>query len=172
MKKTIQLLSLCFVLALTINISFAQRALKVGHFNATELIRKLPAYDSAQNQLQTHATQLRTEMDAMQKEFDRMNAEYTAKEDQLSDLLKQNKQKEIQDLYNRMLAFRESSQSELSAKEQELIQQIYEQVRMAAESVAKANKYDYIIEKNGILWYATDSDDVTPLIEKELGIKQ
>ncbi len=172
MKKTIQLLSLCFVLAFTLNTSFAQRTLKVGHFNASELIRKLPDYDSAQNQLQTYASQLRTELDAMQKEYERMVTEFEAKQDQLSDLLKQNKQKEIQDLYNRMYAFRESSQSELSAKEQELIQAIYEKVRLAAENVAKANRYDYIIEKNGILWYATDNDDVTSLVEKELGIKK
>ncbi|MDO5760031.1 MAG: OmpH family outer membrane protein [Bacteroidota bacterium] len=172
MKKAIQLLSLCFVLAFTINTSFAQRALKVGHFNASELIRKMPDYDSAQNQLQTYATQLRTELDAMQKEYERMVAEYEAKQDQLSDLLKQNKQKEIQDIYSRIYTFRENSQAELSSKEQELIQAIYEKVRVATENVAKANKYDYIIEKNGILWYATDNDDVTALIEKELGLRK
>ncbi len=172
MKRTIQLLVLCLVLAFSFNTSFAQRALKIGHFNSDELIRKLPDYDSAQNELKLFADQLSTELESMQKELERMQAEYEAKQDQLSDLLKQNKQKELQDAYTRFQTFRQNSSAEINTKQTELIQKIYEKVRAAAEAVAKANKFDYIIEENGALWYANDSDDVTSLIEKQLGIKK
>lgn len=172
MKKTIQLLVLVFVLTFTFSTSFAQRALKVGYFNSAELIKKMPDYDSAQNQMQSYATQLRTELEAMQKEVDRMQAEYEAKQDQLSDLLKQNKQKEIQDAYYRLQAFQQNSQADLASKQEELIQKIYEKVREAASVVAKNNKYDFIMEEGGLLWYANDNDDVTSLIEKQLGLKK
>lgn len=172
MKRTIQLLTLVFALSLTIGSSYAQKTLKIGHFKSAELIQKMPEYDSAQTKLQAYSVQIQGELESMVKEVERMQAEYESKADQLSDLLKQNKQKEIQDAYNRCQTFRQNSTVEIQAKQEELINQIFEKVRKAAQEVAKANKFDYILEENSVLWYATDSDDVTSLIEKQLGLKK
>lgn len=172
MKKVVKLLVFAAIVTFAaVNVN-AQKAVKLGHFNSKDLIQKMPDYEQAQNTLKDYVEQLRGDMEAMQKEVERLSAEYQAKKDQLSDLLKQTKEKEIQDAYNRMQTFNANSQQEVSAKEAELTEAIYNKVKTAAENVAKANKYDYIFESNGILWYAGDSDDVTSLIEKELGLKK
>ena len=172
MKKAVKLLVIAALFTFAAVSTNAQKAVKLGHFNSNDLIQKMPDYEQAQNTLKGYVEDLRTEMDGMQKEVERLSAEYQAKKDQLSDLLKQTKEKEIQDAYNRLQAFQANSQQEVSAKEAELTKAIYDKVKKAAESVAKAGKYDYIFEANGILWYAGDSDDVTPLIDKELGLKK
>lgn len=174
MKRTIQLVALAIVLAFSVNTSFAQRALKLGHFNSSEVIPKLPDYEKAQAEFKNYAEQLQADLELMGKEVERLQSEYQAKQDQLSDLLKQSKEKEIQDAYNRYQTFRQNSQLELETKQQDLMKAIYDKVKAAVSEVAKSNKYDYIIESNpnaGMLWYTSDSDDVTSLIEKQLGIK-
>ncbi|MBR1626600.1 MAG: OmpH family outer membrane protein, partial [Bacteroidales bacterium] len=150
----------------------AQKPVKLGHFNSKDLIQKMPDYEQAQNTLKEEMDKLRSDMEEMQKEVERLSTEYQAKRDQLSDLLKQTKEKEIQDAYNRLQTFQANSQQVLANKEAELTEAIYNKVKAAAGNVAKAGKYDYIFESNGILWYAGDSDDVTSLIEKELGLRK
>ncbi len=172
MKKVVKLLVFVAIVTFAMVNVNAQKAVKLGHFNSKDLIQKMPDYEQAQNTLKDYVEQLRGDMEAMQKEVERLSAEYQAKKDQLSELLRQTKEKEIQDAYNRMQTFNANSQQDVAAKEAELTEAIYNKVKTAAESVAKANKYDYIFESNGILWYAGDSDDVTSLIEKELGLKK
>lgn len=170
MKKVFQLLALTALFVLGTGVANAQKTVKLGHFNSKDLIQKMPDYEQAQNTLKDYVEQLRTEMESMQKEFERLSSEYQAKRDQLSDLLKQNKEKEINDAYQRIQTFQANSQQEIAAKEAELTEAIYQKVKVAAEGVAKDNKYDYIFESNGILWYAGESDDVTGLISKKLGL--
>lgn len=172
MKKTVKLLVLAAVLVFAAAGVNAQRTVKLGHFSSKELIQKMPDYEKAQNTLKEEMEKLRGEVEEMQKEVERLSSEYQSKRDQLSDLLKQTKEKEIQDAYNRLQTFQANSQQVLSNKESELTEAIYNKVKVAAENVAKAGKYDYIFEANGILWYASDSDNVTSLIEKELGLKK
>ena len=172
MKKVVKLLVFVAIVTFAMVNVNAQKAVKLGHFNSKDLIQKMPDYEQAQNTLKDYVEQLRGDMEAMQKEVERLSAEYQAKKDQLSELLRKTKEKEIQDAYNRMQTFNANSQQDVAAKEAELTEAIYNKVKTAAESVAKANKYDYIFESNGILWYAGDSDDVTSLIEKELGLKK
>ncbi|MCF0211150.1 MAG: OmpH family outer membrane protein [Bacteroidales bacterium] len=174
MKRTIKLLALAVVLVFSLNTAMAQRALKIGHFNSSLVIPKLPDYEKAQNEFKSYGEQLQNELEAMAKEVERLQSDYETKKDQLSDLLKQNKEKEIQDAYTRYQTFRQNSQMELEQKNQDLMKSIYDKVKAAVTEVAKNNKYDYILESNpnaGMLWYTTDSDDVTSLIEKQLGIK-
>jgi len=45
---------------------------------------------------------------------------------------------------------------------------IVEKIKAAVAEVASENGYTYIFESNGILWYSTDSDDITSLLEAKL----
>ena len=171
MKKAVQLLVFAALLSFFAVNTNAQKAVKLGHFNSRDLIQKMPDYARAQDTLNQEMTKLRTELSEMQQEIERLSAEYDAKKDQLSDLLKQTKEKEIKDAYTRYQSHQSNGQQLLANKESELTDAIYQKIKKAAENVAKTNKFDYIFEANQVLWYAGDSDDITPLIEKELGIK-
>jgi outer membrane protein len=106
----------------------------------------------------------------MSQEYNRLTEEYEAKKDQLTDLLKQNKQKEIMSVAERMQAFDRQSQISIQEKQVELMNVIVEKIKTAVAEVAAENGYTYIFESNGILWYAAESDDITSLLEKKLSL--
>lgn len=170
MKRTIQLLILVVAMSLTGN-SFAQKSVKLGHFSSTELIKKMPEGDSAQVVMKAYMTELQTEAESMQKEYQRLVSEYQAKEAQLSDLLKDSKKKEIQSVNERFQEFQQSAEGDIQKKQAELMSKITDKIKLAVADIAKEGKYSYIFESTGILWYADDSEDITPLLVKKLNIK-
>ena len=170
MKRTIQLLILVVAIMLTGN-SFAQKAAKLGHFSSTELIKKMPEGDSAQTVMKAYMAELQTEAESMQKEYQRLVTEYQAKEAQLSDLLKESKKKEIQSVNERFQEFQQSAEGDIQKKQAELMSKITDKIKAAVADIAKEGKYSYIFESTGILWYAEDSEDITPLLIKKLNIK-
>lgn len=168
MKRTFQVLVLA-VLCLLGTDTFAQK-IKLGHFNSNELMQKMPEAKQAETQLQEYVADLQAEMELMSQEYNRLTEEYEAKKDQLTDLLKQNKQKEIMSVAERMQAFDRQSQVSIQEKQVELMNVIVEKIKVAVAEVASENGYTYIFESNGILWYAAESDDITSLLEKKLSL--
>lgn len=170
MKRTIQLLILVVAITLSGN-SFAQKSIKIGHFSSTDLIKKMPEGDSAQKEMQKYMEELQGEAESMQKEYQRLVTEYQEKEAQLSAILKESKQKEIQSVNQRFQEFQQSAEADIQKKQGELMLAITEKIKTVVAEIAKEGKYTYILESTGILWYAEDSEDVTPLISKKLNLK-
>ena len=170
MKRTIQLLILVIAMSLTGNL-FAQKSIKIGHFSSTELIKKMPEGDSAQTVMKKYMEELQSEAESMQKEYQRLVTEYQEKEAQLSPLLNESKQKEIQSVNQRFQEFQQSAEADIQKKQGELMLAITEKIKTVVAEIAKEGKYTYILESTGILWYAEDSEDVTPLISKKLNLK-
>ena len=168
MKRTFQVLVLA-VLCLLGTDTFAQK-IKLGHFNSNELMQKMTEAKQAETQLQEYVADLQAEMELMSQEYNRLTEEYEAKKDQLTDLLKQNKQKEIMSVAERMQAFDRQSQVSIQEKQVELMNVIVEKIKTAVAEVAAESGYTYIFESNGILWYAAESDDITSLLEKKLSL--
>ena len=104
----------------------------------------------------------------MNQEYNRLMQEYEAKKDQLTDLLKANKENEIKSVVERMQNFQRQSDVSVQEKQMELMNAIIEKIKVAVAEVASENGYTYIFESNGILWYSTDSDDITSLLEAKL----
>ncbi len=170
MKRTIQLLILVVAIAISGN-SFAQKSIKIGHFSSTDLIKKMPEGDSAQKVMQKYMEELQGEAESMQKEYQRLVTEYQEKEAQLSAILKESKQKEIQSVNQRFQEFQQIAENDIQKKQGELMLAITEKIKAAVAEVAKEGKYTYILESTGILWYAEESEDVTSLISKKLNVK-
>ncbi len=166
MKRTFQVLVLA-VLCLLGTDTFAQK-IKLGHFNSNELMQKMPEAKQAETQLQEYVADLQAEMELMSQELNRLSEEYEAKKDQLTDLLRQNKENEIRGVAERMQTFERQSQVSIQEKQMELMNAIVEKIKVAVAEVASENGYTYIFESNGILWYSTDSDDITSLLEAKL----
>lgn len=169
MKRTFQVLMLA-VLCLLGTDTFAQK-IKLGHFNSNELMQRMPEAEAAQTQIQEYIADLQAEMELMSQEYTRLMQEYEAKKDQLTDLLKANKENEIQSVAERMQVFERQSQISIQEKQTELLNAIVEKIKVAVAEVAAENGYTYIFESNGILWYAAESDDITGLLEKKLTLK-
>jgi outer membrane protein len=169
MKKTlIALLVVMFAFGTT---AVAQKTVKLGHINSSELMQIMPGRDEAQATLQKEVDELQNTMKNMQAELEQRYNEYMGKKDQMSDLIRQTKERELQDMGNRIQDFQESAQKQLAEREQEVLKPIIDKAKKAIEDVAKENGYTYIFDSGvGALLYQQDSDDIMPLVKKKLGL--
>jgi outer membrane protein len=142
MKRTFQVLVLA-VLCLLGTDTFAQK-IKLGHFNSNELMQKMPEAKQAETQLQEYVADLQAEMELMNQEYNRLMQEYEAKKDQLTDLLKANKENEIKSVVERMQNFQRQSDVSVQEKQMELMNAIVEKIKAAVAEVASENGYTYI----------------------------
>ena len=166
MKKT--LLTICLLVAGLFSVE-AQN--KLGYINSNELLSIMPESTEMQAQLQSYAKGLESSLAAMQAEGEKKLADYQQKEATMSDLIKQDKIRELESIQQRILEFQQSAQESLAAKEQELITPILDKARKAIEDVAKEGSYTYIFDAStGNILYADQSENILPLVKTKLGL--
>lgn len=166
MKKTILVLAVALLASVA---AFAQKPIKLGHIDTQELFKIMPEVDSAQKKLMAEQEEAENMLKTMQTELQTLYTEYQSKRDQMSDLIKQTKETELQDKDTRIRQFAEQAQKRLQDRNEELLAPIQEKVKNAIAKVAKANGYTYIFTSGAALYEG--GDDVLPLVKKELGLK-
>lgn len=151
--------------------SMAQKTIKLGHINSNDLMQIMPGRDSAQAALQKEVEELQNTLKTMQSELEARYNEYMGKESQMSDLIKQTKQRELQDMGARIEEFQKNAQQQLQEREQALLKPIIDCAKKAIEDVAKENGYTYVFDSGvGTLLYTQDSDDIMALVKKKLNL--
>lgn len=164
-----------FVIALICLVSFssfAQKKQKFGHIDSNELLKMMPGRDSAVTKITEYATTLENQIKGMQAEFETKYNDYMANEPNMTELIKQTKQRELQDIQSRIEAFQTSAEEDLQKKQTELLQPIIDKAKAAIDKVAKANDYTYIFDAGlGVLLYSDPIEDIMPLVKIELGLK-
>ena len=166
MKKTILLLAATLFVSAA---AFAQKPVKLGHIDAQELIKIMPEVDSIQKVLQKEQDEAESMLKTMQTELQTLYTEYQNKKDQMSDLIKQTKEAELQDKDARIRQFAEQFQKRQQDRYEELFAPVQDKIKAAIAKVAKANGYTYIFTSGAALYEG--GDDVLPLVKKEMGLK-
>ncbi len=168
MKKVFLIL----LIALFAGVSFSQQKLKFGHLNSNDLLEAMPERLSAQKTLQDFTKQLEDQLVTMQEELEKKYNEYLEKKDNMTELIRKNKEEELMSIQQRIQTFQTNAQQELQKKEQELIKPIIDKAKKAIEDVAKEQGYTYIFDtgSGAILYFPKESDDILPLVKKKLGI--
>lgn len=150
----------------------AQSAPKFGHIDFAKLYSMMPGQDSVKAVFENYQKSLASQFEAMQTELQNKYNDYQTNLSTMSDIIKQTKEKEIQDLQMRMEAFQQQAQIDLQKKESDLTAPMIEKARIAVEDVAKVNGYTYVFNAaEGLLLYAEPSEDMMPLVKKKLGIQ-
>lgn len=152
--------------------AFAQKTVKLGHINSSDLMQIMPGKDSAQAAFETEVKVLEGELKAMQEELEKKYNDYKERQSQMTELIRSTKEQELNDLNQRIQVYQQNAQKKLQEKEAELLQPIIERAKQAIADVAKENGYTYIFDTSaGTLLYQQDSDDILALVKKKLGLK-
>lgn len=166
LKTAILLVVICFSTQV-----MSQAKLRFGHIDSNELLKIMPGKDSAQTKLQTFAKTLENQLKIMNAEFETKYQEYLTNEKTWTELIKADKQKELQGLQERIQNFQTQAQESLKEKETELLQPIIDKAKKAIEEVAKENAFTYIFDSGvGVLLYDKGGEDILPLVKKKLNI--
>ncbi len=169
MKSILKVL-LSFAMILVASSSFAQQ--KVGHINADAVIAAMPEYEAARKQIEAYQKEHQEAYETIYKEFENKRNSYEEKKDTYTASIKEQKEKELSELMQRLQEYPTIVQRGEQELGQKLVTPIQEKVMAAIDKVAKANGFAYIVSSMALL-YADDAlmTDLVPLVKKELGLQ-
>jgi outer membrane protein len=148
--------------------------LKFGHINRTELIQAMPEFDSARVKLEKLNTELQNTAELLQVELNNKYETYLKESKNLTDLVKQTKEQELQDAQKRLTDFQTNAQTQMQEMQVKLFTPVTEKADKAIKEVGKENGYIYIFDlsQNQILYFdEAKSTNVTQLVKNKLGLK-
>lgn len=165
MKKVIFLLAIGITLGLNVQ---AQK--KSGYVNSQELLSIMPEAQKADADLKAYIQTLDEQFKTMATEGQTKMKEYEANATTWTDAVKEVKEKELQDLNNRLQEFQGSADEKIGKKREELYKPLLDKAQTAIRAVGTEGSYDYIYDGSALL-YAKDSENLLPLVKTKLGIK-
>jgi outer membrane protein len=151
-------------------ITFAN-AQKTAHLSFDSLISLMPETKTATDAAQNYLKGLEQELVAMQGEFESKYKDYLEKEAGMSDLLKKNKQEDLQQLQTRIQDFQRQAEQDYKRKQAELTAPIMEKAKKGIEAVAKESGYKYVLDtspQNTAVLYSESGDDILNAVKKKL----
>ena len=171
--KTRILIGIVALLAF-IGTSMAQGDIKIGYTNADYILNLLPEAKQIESDLKSHEKVLQNQIQAKYKEFETKMADYQTNAESWDELIRADKEQELQGLQQSMQKFQSDAEQSLMKKRETLLKPAYEKIGKAIEDVAKENGYSHVFSLGApgldILLYAREQDDITNLVLKKLGV--
>lgn len=170
-KRSIQRILPILLLAL---IPYWSEAQRFAYVNTDRVLKHIPEYVEAQEDLDGLAEQWQKEIERKHKEIDELYNSLQAEEVLLTDEMKKRreqkimqKKREVRNLQNQ----RFGKNGDLYKKRKELIQPIQDDVYQAIKKIAGRNNYDLILDSNkgSNVIFATQRYDLTDDVIEELG---
>ncbi len=168
MKNTFKLI---VVVAITMISSFTANAQKIAHINLDSLISLMPESKVAQQSVQEYSKQLEQQVIAMQTELQSKYESYQKESANMAPIVKESKEKELNDLNQRISDFQQQAQQDYQKKSAELSKPVYDKAKKAIDQVAKDAGYKYVLDTStGLVLYNEATDDIIAQVIKKLGI--
>jgi len=161
------------IIAALIALPLSAFAQKFGHVNSATIIQAMPEYATAQTEIQNLSKQYEDELTRMQDELKTKSDDFEKNQATLPDAVKQRRQQELQDLYQRMQQYYQTSGQELEKAQSEKMMAIQKKVIDAIKEVGVAGGYVYVMDTSAGIPYISEtlSTDVTAQVKAKLGIK-
>ncbi|NJO00893.1 MAG: OmpH family outer membrane protein [Bacteroidia bacterium] len=171
MNRILILVSLCLTFS-----SFAY-AQKFGYVDADFILKQMPAYQKALQDVQEAADKWRTDISEKQLEVENMRGAYESEKILLTDEMKEEREKEIREKEAEVLELNKKIFGYgglFFSRQQELMKPAQEEMFEAVQKVARKNKIQFIFSNSEGLTiiYAEPRHDYTEEVLEELGLGQ
>lgn len=173
MKRFLGIAALILLVAFSGQKAEAQ-TFKFGHINSDELLKTMPEYDSAMAKLERTRKELVNALEIMTVELNNKFDAYNKESKNLTELVRQTKEQELQDMKTRIDNFQASASTTLQEQNAQLTQPIFTKVDKAIKDVGKEGGYIYIFDvKGGQVLFFDDTKSVNVLtqVKTKLGLK-
>lgn len=154
----------------------ATTPIKIGYTSMDYLLGKVPEAKDIQNQLTIQRTQLENESQRMTKEFQEKLQVYEKGGAQMSEIIRADREKELQGLQGRIQEFQKSAESTLQQKYQQLVSPVLQKIQKNIDAVAKENGYSHVFNLDAgagtavILLYAPEDGNISEIVLKKMGV--
>ena len=165
------------VLAVFAMMSVSAQTLKFAFVDSEYILNNIPAYKSAQAQLDKLSADWQKEIETQYSEVDRLYKNYQAESVMLSEDMKKKRQDEI---INKEQAVKDlqrkyyGPEGELTKKQQEMVKPIQDEVFRAIKEMAVEGGYAAIFDSSAdaSLLYASPKNDKSDEVLERLGYKK
>src|SRR6266480_3590644 len=173
--KNKMLMKKILAIAALIALSFTTQAQKVAYVDVDYVLKNISDYNDAQKQLDAIAASWQKEIDAKYTEIDKLYKQYQAEQVLLTEDMKQQRQKEIQDKEKAAKDLQKQHfgyQGDLFQKRQELVQPIQDKVYDAIQKIATTKSYDFVLDKSSgsVVLYANTKMNISDQVLTSMGI--
>ena len=171
MTTRIRILGVAALAILCTGALFSQA--KIGWVNSQAIMDRLPEAQDAQHQIDNIVTQWQSELAKMQNEWQKKYEEYDKKKLILTDQLRAQSEKDLQDMDKKIADYRTKKfgqSGELFTKQNELMKPVQNKIFKVIQDIAKEDGYDYVFDKSGdiLLLYTNDKFDLTSKVFERL----
>lgn len=148
------------------------QSMKFGHVNTQEIITAMPEYTQAKTKIDALQKQYENDLKIMQDELTKKSQDYEAARDSLPETIRQRRENELQEMYQKIQQAYQDNQQDLATQSQTEMQAITSKIVEAIKQVGEEGSYIYIMDLTGGIPYisTTLSTDLTSQVKAKLGL--
>ncbi len=155
---------------------FAQKKSTEAYVDMAYILKNLPSYESANEQLTMLSRRWQKEVDVLNKEAQRMVKDYQTEQIFLTEEMKKQRQEEIlakEKEANELKHKYFGPEGELFKKRESLIKPIQDEIYTAIQEIAQEKKYDIVRDRSAdpSLIYMSNKLDISDQVLEKLGAK-
>ena len=147
---------------------------RIGQVDIQYVLTALPEYKEVESSLKTLEAQLLKQSQDKEAEFQRKYQDYMENGQNMADVVRADKERELQQLQQSFTEFQQNAQVSLQNKSTELLNPLYTKIGDAIDEVAVENGYSHIfnvgVAQLDILIYGDDKFDISNLVLRKLGV--
>jgi outer membrane protein len=147
---------------------------KIGYADVDYIFDQMPESKQISAELQSLQAQLKKQYDDKVQEFQKKLAIYQGYDNTVPDAVKQNTERELQQMQQNLQNLQDDSQSNLQKKQEDLMQPVYAKVDKNISDVAKENGFTMIVTSKvggiDVVLFSDDRINISDLVLKKMGI--
>lgn len=133
----------------SVQASAMEKHYRFGYLSYNTVMKMMPEYKEAQSSIEKLKTYYDEEMVRAEQEFSKKFSEYIDGYRSFPENIMLKRQKELQQLMEESIAFKNEAQKILSKSEEELLEPIHAKLKNAIKTVGTRNGYSYILNTDG-----------------------
>ncbi len=160
-------------LLIALPLGVAAQTFKFGHFKSNDIFQVMPDFTQAQNELNKAQKVHEDEYSRIVNEYQKAIEEYSLAQDSLPENIADRRQKELQDMGQKVQEYSQFAGQDLEALQGKLMEPIILKLNNAIQSVGDAEGMTYIFDLSRTdIPYVNEktSTDLTNAIKAKLGI--
>ncbi len=173
MKNKFFIALLAFFALATANVNAQQ---KIGYISLDYILAQMPEAKQVETELTTTKTQYDNMYQQKVKDFQTKLADYEKNAPTMADVIKADREKELQSMQSSIEEFRQNSSVSLQKKQSQLLQPLLKKIEDNMHAVAKENGYAFVFNYDAgqgttpIVLHAPDDANISDLILKKMGV--
>jgi outer membrane protein len=173
MKNKFLIALLAFFALATANVNAQQ---KIGYISLDYILAQMPEAKQVETDLTTTKTQYDNMYQQKVKDFQTKLADYEKNAATMADVIKADREKELQGMQSSIEEFRQNSSASLQKKQAQLLQPLLKKIEDNMHGVAKENGFAFVFNYDAgqgttpIVLHAPDDANISDLVLKRMGV--